>query len=139
MPTDVDINRELARAYWQQEPVSCPKHGGAILKGNFVETTYFDHIVLDCPKGRETYTIPQRPRQVEFNPRQVEGLVVFVQRRDSIRCYRCQSQLQMDAQPDRLNGTTRYVFTCVRCFSWGAWSGRPEEASIEAPAVSQSA
>jgi hypothetical protein len=135
MPSEVEVNRELARAFWNDRPVPCPRHGGTFLSGTFVETTYADHIVLDCPRGRETYTIPQRPRQQEFNPRQVEGLVVFLQRGDSIRCYRCQSKLQVDVDTERGTGVARYVFTCVRCLSWGRWTGRPEEASIEAPTV----
>jgi hypothetical protein len=139
MPTDVDVNRELARAFWIGDAVPCPKHRGITLKGTFVATTYADHIVLDCPKGRESYTIPQRPKQQEFNPRQVEGLVVFLNRGDSVRCYRCQSPLQLDTEPDRGSGISTFTFTCVRCFSWGVWTGHPEEASIESPTVTKMA
>jgi hypothetical protein len=139
MPSEVERHRDLARAFWNGEPVPCPKHPGAALRGTFVQTTYADHLLLECPRGKETYSIPQRPRQKEFNPRQVEGLVVFVQQGDSIRCYRCQSKLEMDVDEDRTAGTARYTFTCVRCFSFGVWEGRPEEASIEAPTVAQPA
>ena len=131
MPTEVDESRELARAFWDGKSIPCPKHVGVFLRGTFVATTYADHIMLDCPKGRETYAIPQRPRQREFNPHQVEGLVVFIQRSDSVRCYRCQSKLQIEVRDNIEEGTTQYNFTCVRCFSFGSWKGRPEEASIE--------
>ena len=87
--------------------------------------------MLDCPKGRETYDIQQRPRQRQFNAHQIEGLVVFLQRGDNVLCYRCQSKLQTDIQENIENGVTEYTFTCVRCFSYGSWQGRPQEASIE--------
>ena len=137
MPTDVTMMRDFARGFWEGEEAECPKHTGTRLRGTFVETTYADHIILECPKGRETWTIPQRPRQKEFNPRQVEGLVVFLQVGDSIRCYRCQSKLEVDLVEDRVNGISHYEFTCVRCFSYGMWTGRPEEASIESPTVAR--
>lgn len=137
MPSDVVIMRDLARAYWSGNSPDCPKHPGTSLRGNFVETTYADHLVLECPKGSESWTIPQRPRQKEFNPRQIEGLVVFLQVGDSIRCYRCQSKLEVNLAEDRVTGIARYEFTCVRCFSYGMWTGRPEEASIESPTVAR--
>ena len=137
MPNDVTMMRDLARAYWNGEQPECPKHPGNRLRGSFVETTYADHIVLDCPKGKENLSIPQRPRQKEFNPRQVEGLVVFLQEGDSIRCYRCQSKLQVDLEEDRTTGISSYEFTCVRCYSFGTWTGKPEEASIESPTVAR--
>ncbi len=137
MPSDVTVMRDLARRYWSGDPPECPKHPGTRLSGTFVETTYADHVVLQCPRGAETWTIPQRPRQKEFNPRQVEGLVVFLQVGDSIRCYRCQSKLEMELEEDRTTGISSYAFTCVRCFSYGMWTGRPEEASIESPTVAR--
>ncbi len=137
MPSDVTIMRDLARRFWNVELLECPKHTGTRLSGSFVETTYADHIVLECPKGAETWTIPQRPRQKEFNPRQVEGLVVFLQVGDSIRCYRCQSKLEVELVEDRVTGISQYEFTCVRCFSYGMWTGKPEEASIESPTVAR--
>ena len=130
---NVDQLRELTRKFWAGEPIPCPEHPDGILTGNFVQTTYADHIHLACSRGKETIDIPQRPRQQQFNPPQVEGLVVFVQQGDSIRCYRCQSKLVMTEQPSpRDPNETVFSFTCVRCFSWGTWEGRPEEASIEA-------
>ena len=129
MTNEVDEYRELARAFWAKRDVICPTHG-VKMKTLFVQTTYSDHIACDCPAGKETFIVKQRPRQMEFNPHQVEGFVVFLQRGDNIRCYRCQSQLQVESIVDPDRGTTRFTFTCVRCFSYGFWQGRPEEANI---------
>jgi hypothetical protein len=129
MPTEVDESRDLARAFWAGRDLICPRHG-VKMKATFVQTTYADHIACDCPTGKESFTINQRPRQMEFNAHQIEGLVVFIQRNDSIRCYRCQSKLQVDARPDPQSGVTRYAFTCIRCFSYGFWEGRPEKANV---------
>jgi len=108
----------------------CPKHAGSMLTGSFVQTTFADHIFLTCPRGRETITIPQRPRQMEFHDQQVEGFVENIQRGDAILCYRCQSVMETDAKLNRDSGITDYTFTCVRCFSWGRWVGKPELAKI---------
>ena len=40
MPSDTEINRELARAYWAGKPIACPKHPGATMTGSFVQTTF---------------------------------------------------------------------------------------------------
>ena len=130
MPGEVELFREMARAYWEQQPVPCPKHEGAVLSGEFVRTTFADHLYLTCPKGRESYQMPQRPQQMQFYDQQVEGFVEIMQRGDAIRCYRCQSKLEMDAPVDPESGLTSYTFTCIRCFSWGRWTGRPEWAKI---------
>jgi hypothetical protein len=63
--------------------------------------------------------------------------VVFLQVGDSIRCYRCQSKLEVALVEDRTTGIANYEFTCVRCFSYGTWTGKPEEASIESPTVAR--
>jgi hypothetical protein len=130
MPSPVSINRELARTYWSGKPVKCPNHPAATLSGNFVKTTYADHLVLTCPAGKEVISIPQRPKQTEFQDQQVEGLVESMQRGDAIRCYRCQSIMEVEAKPDRDTGIIDHMFTCVRCFSWGRWVGNPELAKI---------
>lgn len=130
MPSEVEVFRELARAYWAGKTVSCPKHPGATLSGSFVQTTFADHIFLVCAKGKETITIPQRPKQMEFYDQQVEGMVENIQRDDAILCYRCQSPVQTDAKPNGATGITEYTFTCIRCFSWGRWVGKPELAKI---------
>ena len=130
MPTEVEVLRELARAFWEGKMPSCPKHPGATLAGSFVQTTFADHVFLTCPKGKETITIPQRPRQMEFYDQQIEGLVESLQRGDAILCYRCQSKIEVDARESRDTGVTDFFFTCIRCFSWGRWVGRPELAKI---------
>ena len=129
MPSEVETLRELARAYWENQPLKCPKHPHATLTGSFVQTTFADHIFLTCPAGKETIQIPQRPKQMQFYDQQIEGLVEFMQRGDAILCYRCQSKLEVDAKTNA-DGLTDYTFTCVRCFSWGRWLGRPEWAKI---------
>lgn len=116
MPTEVETLRDLARAYWAGQPVKCPKHD-VPMSGTFVQTTFADHIALTCPRG-ETINIGQRPKQMEFQAQQVEGLVENLQRGDAILCYRCQSKLEMQTS----GGET--TFTCIRCFSWGRWSGK---------------
>jgi len=130
MPTEVEQLRDLARAYWSNKPIMCPKHPGVRMTGSFVQTTFADHIFLDCPRGRETLTIPQRPKQVEFQAQQVEGFVEFLQRGDKILCYRCQSVLEVGEKVNVETGIGDYTFTCVRCFSYGTWSGKPELAKI---------
>lgn len=130
MPTEVEQLRDLARAYWSGQPLPCPKHPGAMLTGSFVQTTFADHIFLTCPRGKETITVGQRPRQLEFQEQQVEGMVESLQRGDAILCYRCQSKIETNAKPNNDNGVTDYTFTCVRCFSWGRWVGKPELAKI---------
>jgi hypothetical protein len=130
MASEVETLRELARAYWSGKPMPCPKHPGAMLAGSFVQTTFADHIFLTCPRGRETIQIPQRPKQMEFHDQQVEGFVENIQRGDAILCYRCQSVMETDAKLNRDSGITDYTFTCVRCFSWGRWVGKPELAKI---------
>jgi len=130
MASEVETLRELARAYWAGKPVPCPKHPGAMLAGSFVQTTFADHIFLTCPRGKETIQIPQRPKQMEFHDQQVEGFVENLQRGDAILCYRCQSVMETDAKLNRDTGITDYTFTCVRCFSWGRWVGKPELAKI---------
>ncbi|HEX8169970.1 MAG TPA: hypothetical protein VF824_05450 [Thermoanaerobaculia bacterium] len=132
MPTEVEEMRELARAYWSGKGVPCPKHPGVKMAGDFVQTTFADHIFLTCPRDKETITIPQRPRQQEFLDQQVEGLVENIQRGDAILCYRCQSKLETSSKPNPETGITDYTFTCVRCFSWGRWVGKPELAKIGA-------
>lgn len=121
MATDVETFRDLARAFWAEEEVKCPKHSGAAMTGSFVQTTFADHIFLSCSRGKETLTIPQRPKQQEFQAQQIEGLVENLQRGDSILCYRCQSPYEIDASAGRT------TFTCIRCFSWGTWNGGAQE------------
>lgn len=130
MPSEVSIHRDLARAFWANETIPCPKHPAATLSGSFVQTTFADHIVLTCPAGKETISIPQRPRQLQFQEQQVEGLVESMQRGDAILCYRCQSIVEVDARPDRDTGIVDHLFTCVRCLSWGRWVGNPALAKI---------
>jgi hypothetical protein len=130
MPTEVEQMRELARAYWAGRPIPCPRHAGANLTGSFVQTTFADHIFLTCPRGKETITIGQRPRQMEFQDQQVEGFVENIQRGDAILCYRCQSKMETNAKENAETGVTDYTFTCIRCFSWGRWVGKPELAKI---------
>ena len=130
MPTEVEQLRDLAKLYWSGQPIPCPKHPGALLSGSFVQTTFADHVFLTCPRGKETITIPQRPRQMEFYPQAVEGMVENIQRGDSILCYRCQSKLEVEKLENAETGVTDYTFTCVRCFSYGSWSGDPAAAKI---------
>ena len=130
MPTEVEQLRELARTFWEGKPVPCPKHPGVIMTGSFVQTTFADHVFLTCPRDKQTITIPQRPKQMEFYDQQVEGFVENLQRGDAILCYRCQSKIETDAKENRETGITDYTFTCIRCFSWGRWVGRPELAKI---------
>jgi hypothetical protein len=130
MPSEVEVLRDLARAYWSGKMVMCPRHAGATMTGSFVQTTFADHVFLECERGKETITIPQRPRQTEFQEQQVEGMVENLQRGDAILCYRCQSKIQTDARENPEGGITDYTFTCIRCFSWGRWVGKPELAKI---------
>ena len=137
---EIEQLRDLARAFYRNEPLPCPKHPGTMLSGSFVQATYADHIFLECPKDKETITISQRPKQQQFNPHQIEGLVVFLQEGDKIRCYRCQSNLSVDQHEEPPgSGRVRFEFTCVRCLSYGFWEGNPAEASIESPTISRSA
>ena len=130
MPSEVEQHRELARAYWAGRAIPCPKHPGVNMAGAFVQTTFADHIFLTCTSGKETIQIPQRPKQMEFYDQQVEGFVENMQRGDAILCYRCQSKIETAARENGETGITDYTFTCVRCFSWGRWVGKPELAKI---------
>jgi hypothetical protein len=130
MPTEVEQLRDLVRDYWAGRDVICPKHPGVKMTGSFVHTTYADHVFLSCPRGRETITIGQRPRQMQFDRQQVEGMVENLQRGDANLCYRCQSKLEMNTEENATTGVTDYTFTCVRCFSFGRWIGKPELAQI---------
>ena len=130
MPTEVEQLRDLAKAFWAGQPIPCPKHPGAKMAGTFVQTTYADHVFLNCPRGKETITIPQRPRQMEFYPQAVEGMVENIQRGDAILCYRCQSKIETATKENVETGRADYTFTCVRCYSYGTWSGKPELAKI---------
>ena len=130
MPTEVEQLRDLATAFWAGRPIPCPKHPGVTMIGSFVKTTFADHIFLTCPRGKETIQIPQRPTQMEFYDQQVEGFVENLQRSDAILCYRCQSKIEVSAKENRETGITDYTFTCIRCFSWGRWVGKPELAKI---------
>jgi hypothetical protein len=129
MPTEVEQLRDLAKAYWAGQPTICPRHN-VPMSGSFVQTTFADHIFLTCPKGKETITIPQRPKQIEFQEQQVEGMVENTQRGDRNLCYRCQSPLEVDARENPNTAVTDYTFTCIRCFSWGRWVGNPVLAKI---------
>src|SRR5687767_14363242 len=120
---EIDDLRELARAFWAGRELPCPKHPGVKMKGSFVQTTFADHIYLDCPKGKERITIPQRPRQQEFNEPQVEGLILSEQRGDNVLCFRCQAKLVVSREEETFGQPTRTTFTCVRCFSYGIWRG----------------
>ncbi len=130
MPTEVEQLRDLARAYWAGQDIPCPKHPGVKMTGTFEQTTFADHIFLTCPRGKETISLPQRPRQIVFQEQQVEGFVENIQRGDAILCYRCQSPLEVNTREDPVTGIGHYVFTCVRCLSYGEWAGRPENAKI---------
>lgn len=130
MPTETEVFRELAREFWANGEATCREHAGARMTGSFVQTTFADHIFLTCSAGKETVTIPQRPKQMEFYDQQVEGLVESMQRGDRILCYRCQGRVEVDAKPNRDGGMTDYLFTCRRCLSWGRWIGKPEHAKI---------
>jgi hypothetical protein len=130
MPSEVETLREIAKLFWAGKPIPCPQHAGGLLTGSFVQTTFADHIALVCNRGKETLTIPQRPKQKQFFDQQVEGFVESLQRGDAILCYRCQSPLQI-ARPEDVNtGVTSFTFTCIRCFSYGSWTGKPELAKI---------
>lgn len=102
------------------------------MQGDFVKTTYADHLVLTCNRGKESVSIPQRPRQQQFNLPQVEGLIINLRRGDNVLCYRCQSKLDMSNEERAHNGTASFSFTCVRCLSWGEWEGNPSLISTEA-------
>lgn len=130
MQTETEQLRDLARAFWAGQPIECPKHPGVKMIGEFAQTTFADHIFLTCPRGKETITIPQRPRQTVFQEQQLEGFVENLQRGDAILCYRCQSPLEVAVDEDPVTGVARYTFTCVRCLSYGEWAGHPEEAKI---------
>lgn len=130
MPTEVEELRELARAFWGGRPIPCPKHPGALMIGSFVQTTFADHVFLTCQRGKEMITIPQRPKQLEFQEQQTEGFVENIQRGDANLCYRCQAPLEVSEDENATTGVTDYTFTCVRCLSWGRWVGRPETAKI---------
>ena len=130
MPSEVEQLRELARAFWAGKPIECPKHRGVTMTGEFVQTTFADHIFLTCPRGNETITIPQRPKQIVFQRQQVEGFVENLQRGDAILCYRCQSPLEANTHENVTTGVTHYTFTCIRCLSYGEWIGLPETAKI---------
>ncbi|MEO6260297.1 MAG: hypothetical protein ABIP63_08080, partial [Thermoanaerobaculia bacterium] len=56
--------------------------------------------------------------------------VESMQRGDAILCYRCQSELSMATRENPENGITEYNFTCVRCLSYGSWTGLPALAKI---------
>jgi len=133
MPTEVEQLRDLVRDYWAGRDVICPKHPGVKMTGSFVHTTYADHVFLTCPRGRETITIGQRPRQMQFDRQQVEGMVENLQRGDANLCYRCQSKLEMNAEENPNTGVTDYTFTCVRCFSYGRWIGREAKIGVGNP------
>ena len=122
MPSEAALLRDLALAYWKGADMPCPRHVGVKMTGTFVQTTFADHIVLTCPRGKETITIPQRPKQIEFQAQQVEGFLENLQRGDSILCYRCQSEIEVESATDAATGASTYTFTCIRCFSWGRWS-----------------
>ena len=126
MANDVQQLRDLARVFWAGKPVPCPKHPGLTMNGSFVQTTFADHLFLTCPRG-ETITIPQRPRQMEFHRQQVEGFLENIERGDANLCYRCQSELVVDSFENPDTGLAGYTFTCVRCFSYGIWSGQTAE------------
>ena len=130
MATEVEELREFARAFWAGKPIECPKHRGVTMKGEFVQTTFADHIFLTCPRGKETISIPQRPKQIVFQRQQVEGMVENLQRGDAILCYRCQAPLETNTHENATTGVTHYTFTCVRCLSYGEWIGLPETAKI---------
>ncbi len=130
MPTEVEQLRDLAKAYWAGQAITCPKHPGVTMTGSFVQTTFADHIFLTCPKGKETITIPQRPRQLEYHAQAVEGMVENLQRGDSILCYRCQRRVEVNSKENAETGTADYTFTCTHCLSYGSWSGKPELAKI---------
>ena len=130
MPSEVEQLRELAKAFWAGQAVKCPKHPTSTMSGSFVQTTFADHVFLTCPIAKETFQIPQRPRQMEFNLQQVEGFVENIQRGDKNLCYRCQSKLEMVTDENVDTGVTEYTFTCVRCFSYGTWKGHPTAAKI---------
>ena len=120
--------RDLASAYWRGETTTCPDHPGSAMRGEFVRTTFADHLVFRCERGAETLTIPQRPKQVEFNDPQVAGLLLNLARGDSIRCYRCQANLVTETDAGPAREATRYDFICVRCLSWGTWEA--EKATV---------
>lgn len=130
MPNDVEMQRDLVRAYWSGKPVLCPKHPGSTMTGSFVQTTFADHVFLTCSAGQETIQIQQRPKQIEFQDQQVEGFVENLQRNDAILCYRCQSKIETSSKANPETGISDYTFTCIRCFSWGRWVGKPELAKI---------
>jgi len=133
MPTEVEQLRDLAKNYWAGRDVICPKHPGVKMTGNFVQTTFADHLYLTCPRGKEVITILQRPKQMEFHKQQVEGFVENLQRGDAILCYRCQAKLEIDTEENATSGVTDYNFTCTRCLSYGRWIGKPEMAKIGNP------
>ena len=130
MPSEVEQLRDLAKAFWSGAEVRCPKHPATKMAGQFVQTTFADHVVLTCPAGKETISIPQRPRQIEFNAQQVEGMVENMQRGDRNLCFRCQSKLDVASTENPDTGVGEYTFTCVRCFSYGTWKGHPSAAKI---------
>ena len=139
MPTEVEQFRDLVKAYWSGQPVICAKHPGVAMIGSFVQTTFADHVFLTCPRDKSTITIGQRPKQIEFQEQQVEGMVENIQRGDANLCYRCQSELEVDARENATTGVTDYTFTCVRCFSYGSWIGHPATAKIGASPTSGTA
>jgi hypothetical protein len=130
MPSEVEMMRDLVKAFWAKQPIECPKHRGILMTGSFVHTTFADHVFLTCPKGRETISIPQRPKQMQFQQQSVEGMVENIQRGDRNQCYRCQSIIEVETNENVQTGVTRFTFTCVRCFSYGTWMGHPALAKI---------
>ncbi len=127
MPSEIAQLRDLALAYWKGTEIPCPTHAGVMMTGTFVQTTFADHVVLACPRGKETITIPQRPKQIEFQPQQVEGYLENLERGDAILCYRCQSEIEVENTSDAVTGASTSTFTCVRCLSWGRWRSSEQQ------------
>ena len=50
--------------------------------------------------------------------------------KDFIDNLRGKSKIEVNAKENGETGVTDYTFTCIRCFSWGRWVGKPELAKI---------
>jgi hypothetical protein len=107
---------DLVASFWKDAASVCPTHD-VPMRTFFVDRVYKPQVVMVCPKGKETWRFPQKPKQIEYSRPHVKTMVkdrtpaVFI--------------------PQGWD----YHFICPTCLSWGSWmeTGREKEEVAAAP------
>ena len=126
---------DLVASFWKDAASVCPTHD-VPMRTFFVDRVYKPQVVMVCPKGKETWRFPQKPKQIEYSRPHVKTMVKDAQESESPACPQDFDALTIFRTPAVfIPQGWDYHFICPTCLSWGSWmeTGREKEEVAAAP------